>query len=159
MDVGEFRDVMRNLAAGVTIVTTSLDGSDYGMTATSFNSVSLDPLTVQVSLSHESRTYKAISSAGFFAANILGAHQEPIARTCALKADDPLKNIPAKPGAETGAPLIEEAIGHLECRVSETLEKGDHTVFMGEVLAGAHEMRPPLLYFQGDYYRLTKEDE
>jgi hypothetical protein len=71
----EFRAVMRNLAAGVTIVTTTLDGEHYGMTATSFNSVSLDPMLVQVSLDLKSRTYKAVKGSGLYAVNILAEDQ------------------------------------------------------------------------------------
>jgi 3-hydroxy-9,10-secoandrosta-1,3,5(10)-triene-9,17-dione monooxygenase reductase component len=157
MEVDEFRSIMRNLAAGVTIVTTSFEGTDYGMTATSFNSVAIDPITVQVSLSHESRTYKAVIGSGIFGVNVLSADQEGVAKTFAQKSDDQFNDVPTEKGT-SGVPLIEGAIARLECRVTESIPRGDHTLFMGEVLGGSHLERPPLLYFQGDYYRLTKED-
>lgn len=149
---------MRNLAAGVTIVTTTLDGEHYGMTATSFNSVSLDPMLVQVSLDLKSRTYKAVKGSGLYAVNILAEDQVAVARRFAIKSDDRFEGLPVELG-ETGVPLLSGAIGTLECRVTEELPGGDHAIFVGEVVAGAAGSRPPLLYFRGMYYRLNPKEE
>lgn len=147
--------MMRNLAAGVTVVTTRFEGAPSGMTATSFTSVSLDPMLVQVSLDRDSRTHDAIQGSGRFAVNILAADQEDIARHFSTAGVDRFQVCELRDGA-TGMPLIVGAIGHLECSVVDQTEGGDHTIFIGEVIEVDKEDRPPLLYFQGEYRRLAE---
>jgi flavin reductase (DIM6/NTAB) family NADH-FMN oxidoreductase RutF len=148
---------MRNLTAGVTVVTTVVDGEFYGMTATSFTSVSLEPMLVQVTLDKSSRTHAALSSSRKFGVNILGADQEALARKCSESlAMDRFEYADMKVG-ETGVPLIVGSIGMLECRLVDELEGGDHTVFVGEVVSGFADDGPPLIYFQGQYRRLHEE--
>jgi flavin reductase (DIM6/NTAB) family NADH-FMN oxidoreductase RutF len=147
----EYRAIMRNLAAGVTVVTTELDGRYFGMTATSFTSVSLDPMLVQVALERTSRTHAAVKEARKFGINILAANQEEIARKCSeTLASDRFDDIEVKAG-EIGVPLIVGSIGTLECELVDEVEGGDHTVFVGEVLHGFASDGPPLVYFQGTY--------
>lgn len=152
----EFREVMRHLAAGVTIVTTKLNEEYFGLTVTAFSSVSLDPMLVQVSLDLRSRTQDVLHKTGFFCANILAEGQEEIARTFTIKGINRFDGIPVKEG-ETGAPIIEGAAAALECRVIDKVSAGDHTIFIGEALSGSHEERPPLIYYQGSYHRLAEE--
>ena len=148
---------MRNLAAGVTVVTTEVDDEFYGMTATSFTSVSLEPMLVQVTLDKSSRTHAALTAARKFGVNILGADQEGLARKCSESlAMDRFDSADVKIG-ETGVPLIVGSIGALECILVDELEGGDHTVFVGEVVNGFAEGGPPLIYFQGEYRRLDEQ--
>jgi flavin reductase (DIM6/NTAB) family NADH-FMN oxidoreductase RutF len=150
----EYRGIMRNLAAGVTVVTTELDGRFFGMTATSFTSVSLEPMLVQVALEKTSRTHAAVQQARKFGVNILGGDQEAIARKCSeTLASDRFDDIDVKAG-EIGVPLIIGAIGTLECELVDEMQGGDHTVFVGEVLHGFASDGPPLIYFRGDYRSL-----
>lgn len=153
-----YREVMRNLAAGVTIVTTVVEGDFYGMTATSFTSVSLDPRLVQVSLDLESRTHAAVSQSGVFGANILSAQQIDIARRFATAGLDRFQDLEVTLGIKTGVPLFPGAIGFLECRVTDEIPGGDHTIFVGEVLSAATTDDPPLIHFRGNYHRLSKEE-
>ncbi len=155
---GDFREVMSNLAAGVTIVTTVLDGDFYGMTATSFTSVSLDPPLVQVSLDQASRTHGAVSRSRVFGANILSAGQKDIAQTFSQSATDRFEDLDVRLGPKTGVPLFPGAIGFLECRVTDEVPGGDHTIFVGEVISTETEISSPLIYFRGNYHRLSKED-
>lgn len=157
IDPDGFRAVMRCLASGVTVVTTALDGAPYGMTATSFASVSLDPMLVQVSLRRTSHTHEAIRRAGAFAANILAAGQEEVAHHFSTYGLDRFGDLAVAPGP-AGMPLLDGAIAALECRVVEERPGGDHTVFLGEPLSGRAGEGPPLVYFQGAYRRLAGQD-
>jgi len=154
----DFREVMSRLAAGVTIVTTVLDSDFYGMTATSFTSVSLDPPLVQVSLDQASRTHGAVNQTRVFGANILSANQKEIAQTFSQSGIDRFEDLEVIPGKETGVPFFPGAIGFLECRVTDEVPGGDHTIFVGEVLSTEIEIGSPLIYFRSNYHRLSKED-
>ena len=154
----EYRAVMRNLVSGVTIVTTEVDGELYGMTATSFTSVSLDPMLVQVSLQQSSRTHEAVKRSGAMGVSILSARQERVARRFAMRGADGFAVSEVETG-ESGLPLISGAIGHLECRVVEEFEGGDHTIFLAEVTGGKAGIGSPLIHFQGDYYTTIGEEK
>ncbi len=154
----DFREVMSNLAAGVTIVTTVWDGAFYGMTATSFTSVSLDPPLVQVSLDQASRTHGAVSESRVFGANILSADQREIAKTFSQSGIDRFEDLEVKLGKETGVPLFAGAVGFLECRVTDEVPGGDHTIFVGEVLSTETEIGSALIYFRHNYHPLSEEE-
>ncbi len=146
----EYRAVMRNLVSGVTVVTTTADGRRYGMTATSFTSVSLDPMLVQVCLQKSSRTHGAMRRSRRLGISILAAGQEEVARRFSSHATDAFEGCEIVPG-DTGLPLISGAIGHLEGRIVQEFEGGDHTIFLAEVEAGRAANGPPLIHFQGGY--------
>lgn len=153
----DFREVMRNLAAGVTIVTTEVEGDYFGTTVTSFSSVSLEPMLVQIALDSESRIHTAVDKSRKFAANILSVEQEGLARRCAdSMAVDRFRGVDVTMG-ETGVPLIDGSIAAVECRVTGEFPAGDHTVFIGEVVAAHIGDGAPLLYYQGDYRRFAKD--
>lgn len=150
----EFRAVMRNLAEGVTVITTEADGEVFGVTATSFTSMSLEPPLVGVALAKTSRTHGAVGRSRKFAANILREDQAEIARKYAeTMATDRFDRVDVKVGS-TGMPLLLGVIGSLECRVTERFDAGDHTIFLGEVLEITLDEGRPLIYFQGEYRRL-----
>ena len=157
IDEAGYRAVMGNLAAGVSVVTALFDGQPHGMTATSFTSVSLEPILVQVSLDKTSRTHQAVREAKRFAVNILAADQITVAKRFAESGTDSYEGIGYRT-SDSGLPLISGAIGVLECAVVDELEGGDHTIFVGEVFDGYHDDRPPLLYFQGKYRTLSEEE-
>lgn len=147
---------MRNLTAGVTIVTTEVDGEYFGTTVTSFTSVSLEPMMVQIALEASSRIHAAVETSRKFAANILSADQETLARRCAdSMAVDRFRGVDVTVG-ETNVPLLDGAIAMLECRVTDEFPAGDHTVFLGQVVAARSSEGAPLLYYQGDYRRIAE---
>lgn len=154
----DYRAMMRNLASGVPVVTTVVDGQFYGATATSFTSVSLDPPLVQVTFDLSSNTRALIESSGVFAVNVLGADQEQIARDFSQKGIDRFQNCSVKVG-RSGLPLIDGAIAILECRVTDKFPGGDHTIYIGEVEHGDWTQGSPLIYFQGDYGRLAQKED
>ncbi|MCA1840803.1 MAG: flavin reductase family protein [Actinomycetota bacterium] len=158
IDDSGYRTVMRNLAAGVSIVTAVVDGVPYGMTATSFTSVSLDPMLVQVSLEKSSRTHQAVRDMTRFAVNILAADQAEVAQRFAESGNDSYDQVDFSM-SPTGLPIIDGAIGTLECEVIDELDGGDHTIFVGKVTDGSYdEQSSPLLYFRGKYRTLQEED-
>lgn len=154
----DFRQVMRNLAGGVTVVTTKLSGEYYGLTVTAFSSISLEPMLVQVALDLASRTQDAINKSNFFCANMLSEQQAEIARTFTIKGVDRFDGIKVSED-QTGAPMIDGAVASLDCRVVDKISAGDHTIFIGEALNGvvSSGLRP-LIYYDGKYVNLAGEE-
>ncbi len=151
----EFRRWLGSFAAGVTVVTTrSVEGRPYGLTATAFTSVSLDPPLVLVCVDKKSESYPHFLSSGVFAVNFLAAEQEHYARHFAVSGGEKFRSIPFAEGS-SGAPVLAERLGFVDCQVERTVDAGDHTILIGRVLAGdvAAEKRP-LLYFRGGYFRI-----
>jgi flavin reductase (DIM6/NTAB) family NADH-FMN oxidoreductase RutF len=158
MDAKEFRSIIGNFATGVTVITTAAGDELQGMTANAFTSLSLDPLMVLICVDRASHTHRVLRAGGAFAVNILGAHQEEVSRLFARKAEPErgaLRGQPFRIG-ETGAPVLEQCLAYLECRVSEELPGGDHTIFLGEVVdAAVLDDGPPLLFFRAEYRELA----
>lgn len=129
---------MSRFATGVTVITVGGEHL-HAMTANAFSSVSLDPPSVLCSVGHGAVMHKALTSAGRFAVNILGAEQEPLARHFAdnkrtlgaAQFDD----VAWAPGERTGAPLLGGSLAWLECELTAAHSFGDHTIFIGTVLA------------------------
>ena len=155
MTVGpdEFRGALRKFASGITIVTAAVDAAFYGMTCTSFASVSLEPPLVLVSLENDSHTLRAVTRAGTFAASMLNAAQEDIARAFSTPGPKSFDTIDHKL-AGNGAPLVLDAIALLECDVVEVVAAGDHHIIVGSVQWCETNGGDPLLYFDRAYRRL-----
>lgn len=149
VDPATFRNVMAQWPSGVTIVTTlDADGERKGMTASSFSSVSAEPPLVSVCLIKSLYTHKLISESGVFGVNFLAKDQMEVARRFAgmVPSEDRFEG-EEWTRAETGVSLLDSALGWVDCRVVHEYEGGDHTIFVGEVVA-AHNARraAPLLY-------------
>jgi flavin reductase (DIM6/NTAB) family NADH-FMN oxidoreductase RutF len=146
-----FKRVLGSFASGVTIVTMQ-DGSGErrGMTVSAFSSVSLDPPLVLICIDRKADSLPGLQETGRFAVNILGEGQDELSRRFAAKDVDRFAGVRLRPGA-TGLPLLEGALGVLECRVVHQHPAGDHIIFVGEVEAAAVEPAAPLLHFRGRY--------
>ncbi|MEP6462787.1 MAG: flavin reductase family protein [Frankiaceae bacterium] len=152
----EYRRAIARFATGVAIVTTRGDGVDVAMTVNSLTSVSLSPTLVLFSADKAARFHDAVLAAGRWAVSILSSADEPASRWFATRGrrdEARLGGHPSQPGPVTGLPLFPGAIASLECRTWNTVDAGDHTVILGEVLAAAAPPdRPsPLLYFESRY--------
>jgi flavin reductase (DIM6/NTAB) family NADH-FMN oxidoreductase RutF len=149
----EFRTALGMFATGVTIVTARTpDGVLVGLTANSFNSVSLAPPLVLWSLSQSAASMEAFSTGSHYAINILSADQQELARQFATKGLDRFASVDYHLG-RAGAPLIDGAAATFECFNRSRYEEGDHVIFVGEVEHCVH--RPgasPLLYHGGKFY-------
>ena len=140
-------------ATGVTIVTArTAEGVLVGLTANSFNSVSLSPPLVLWSLSRRAGSMPAMSTGSHYAINILAADQKPLAEQFAAKGTDRFAGVRFVDGI-AGAPLIEGAVASFECFNRSRYDEGDHVIFVGEVERCSHrEGASPLLYHGGKFY-------
>ncbi|MGQ0714253.1 MAG: flavin reductase family protein [Gemmatimonadaceae bacterium] len=155
IDSATFRSVLGRFVSGVTIVT-ARDASDvdHGMTASAFSSVSLDPPLVLACIGHDATLHPVLVAQDELAFSILTASQEPIARRFAEKLDNRFEGIGFSRGI-TGAPLIDGALAVIEARIAHRYSGGDHTVFVGEVLAASAGAGEPLVYYRGGYAQLA----
>ena len=151
----EYRKVASYFATGVTIVTTQNAASEpYGLTATAFTSVSLDPLLILVCLSNHLSGLKAFEESNQLGVNILAADQEDLSNHFAQPGTDRSKG-PYLRG-KTGVPVLANVIARLECEVTARYPGGDHTIIMGRV-ENAEVVNPeknPLLFYESRYREL-----
>ncbi len=151
LDSRRFRDALRRFATGVTIITTrTSDDVPVGLTANSFNSVSLTPPMVLWSLNKHSRSLDVFLAAGHYAVSVLCAEQMDLAARFAAPIVDRFEGVPWTPGS-SGVPLFEGCVAWFECRSVFQYEGGDHVIFVGEVIDFGHSDRTPLLYAGGAY--------
>jgi flavin reductase (DIM6/NTAB) family NADH-FMN oxidoreductase RutF len=149
----EFRAALGMFATGVTIVTArGPDGAPVGLTANSFNSVSLTPPLVLWSLSRRAGSMAAFSAGSHYAINILAADQHALAERFASKAVDRFAGVAWHEGT-AGAPVIDGAVAVFECFNRSRYDEGDHVIFVGEVERCAHRAgAQPLIFHGGRYY-------
>jgi 3-hydroxy-9,10-secoandrosta-1,3,5(10)-triene-9,17-dione monooxygenase reductase component len=145
----QFRQALGSFATGVTIVTTS-DGQPVGVTANSFNSVSLDPPLVLWSLARSSGSMDAFRDSGHFAVHILGAHQEEMSGRFARSGADKFEGIGWREGV-AGSPVLDDFSALFECRTVESYDGGDHVIFVGQVENFERRDSAPLLFHAGRY--------
>jgi len=140
-------------ATGVTIVTARTPaGVLVGLTANSFNSVSLQPPLVLWSLARAAGSMAALSTGSHYAINILAADQKELAERFASGRADRWEGVPYTEGA-SGAPLLDGAAAHFECFNRSRYEEGDHVIFVGEVERCGHRAgASPLLFHGGRFY-------
>jgi len=151
---------MRRWASGVTLVTAHDRQGPHGMTVSSFTSLSLDPPLIMVSLEVGSRTHKMVREGGRFAVVMLQADQQELAERFAgvVPDSEPRFAGVAFTRSPGGAPIPDERLAYLDCRVVDTHPAGTHTVFIGQVTGGeAAEDGAPLLYFNRAYRRLADD--
>jgi flavin reductase (DIM6/NTAB) family NADH-FMN oxidoreductase RutF len=151
----EFRDAMRLFASGVTIISTSGPAGDiHGMTATAFSSLSLRPPLVLVAVAHNTRCHRRVTAARRFGVSILHSHQTDLSRHFGGK---PIAGPPPKFTTLDDVPVLDDAMVTLSCNLDETLEGGDHTIFIGLVTATQVSCGEPLIHFGGAYRTLSKD--
>ena len=149
----EFRTALGMFATGVTVVTArTAEGELVGLTANSFNSVSLTPPLVLWSLARAAASLPAFSTGSHYAINILGAEQHDLARRFAVKDVNRFADVAFVEGVG-GAPLLCGAAATFECFNRSRYEEGDHVIFVGEVERCAHRAgASPLLFHGGKFY-------
>jgi flavin reductase (DIM6/NTAB) family NADH-FMN oxidoreductase RutF len=149
----EFRAALGMFATGVTVVTARLpDGRPVGLTASSFNTVSLAPPLVLWSLAQSSSSMPAFAAGAHYAIHVLAADQLDLALQFAQRGIDRFAGLAHAPGI-AGAPILAGAAAVFECFSRSRYAEGDHTIFVGEVERCSH--RPgasPLLYHGGQFY-------
>lgn len=160
VDSIEFRNIMGHFATGVTVITTTAGAKLHGMTANAVASLSLDPVMVLICVDKDTHTHVLLDEGRVFAVNILTEHQEDISRVFAKKAEPEIGSLRGQKfrRGSTGAPILEDCLAYLECRVKGVLEGGDHSIFLGEVVDQAlvHDASP-LLFYRGRYYAIAEK--
>jgi len=162
VDPLEFRTIIGHFATGVTVITTA-DGDELqGMTANAVTSLSLEPTMILVCVEKATYTHGVLERGGVFAVNILGEHQEEVSRLFAKRSPPEtgtLRGLAFSRG-HTGAPLLDDCLAYIECRVADVLEGGDHSIFLGEVVAAqATSDVAPLIFYRGRYRALPPEEQ
>lgn len=145
----EFRAALGMFATGVTVITArGSRGELVGLTASSFNSVSLEPPLVLWSLSRRSASMATFQSGTHYAINVLAAKQLALAERFAQRQRDRWEGVSWRLGA-SGAPLLEGAVAHFECHNRSRYNEGDHIIFVGQVEHCDHHPEGVPLLFQG----------
>jgi flavin reductase (DIM6/NTAB) family NADH-FMN oxidoreductase RutF/DNA-binding IclR family transcriptional regulator len=150
-DKQEFRRTLGAFTTGVTVITT-LDaaGKPYGVTANSFNSVSLDPPLILWSQSLTSSSYPAFRDSERFVVNILANHQVQISNRFAKSGADKFQGVAVQPGLG-GVPIIDGCAAYLECTKVAAHSSGDHVIYIGRVEKMHRTPRRPLAFGDGRY--------
>lgn len=155
-DPSGFRRALGMFATGVTIVTARAgDGTPVGMTANSFNSVSLDPPMVLWSLAKSARSLPAFHAAEHWNVHILANEQNDLANRFARAGEDKFAGL-ALETALADAPLLAGCSARFQCRTVFRYEGGDHIIFVGEVIGFDRSEAAPLLYVSGEYALATR---
>ena len=155
-----FRQAAGRFASGVTVVTTRAAEGTYGVTVSSFASLSLNPLLVTVSISQSSQLLEHVRSVEAFAVSVLANDQQQVARYFATSGRRPeAAGFSAVPtiAHETGAPIIEGCLSWFDCILEDILPGGDHEILVGRVAAAGGRSGEPLVYWAGGYRALTAE--
>jgi 4-nitrophenol 2-monooxygenase / 4-nitrocatechol 4-monooxygenase, reductase component len=152
-DQAVFREVVGHFATGVAVITARRDGQDFGLTASAVASLSLEPPMLLVCLNRASVTHGALTAAGAYGVNVLTDEQAEIAiRFAGTERRTKFAGLRLHYGP-LGQPLLTDALARLECRVSETVSAGTHTVFLGTVAHAEATPGSPLTYFRGRFGR------
>jgi len=153
----DFKKALQLWASGVTVVTTSSEKFGVqGMTVSAFSSVSVNPPLVLVCINNAADTGEGIKESQCFAVNVLTSDQQDISNQFAGGSNQQLRfeNTDWKAGV-TGAPILNESLMSLDCKVVEKVLAGTHWIIIGEVQKCVCRSGEPLLYFCGAYRQLA----
>ncbi len=154
------RDLMGRFATGVSVVAARQGPLLAGMTANAIASISVDPPIMMASISRRAETHGAIIGSHAFAISVLSRDQRAVADCFAQPTTaDKLKRFCDAQWheAETGSPILEGALAYFDCRLTARHDGGDHTVFLGEIVAaGFREDAEPLLWYASAYRELAE---
>ncbi|WP_430790770.1 flavin reductase family protein [Virgibacillus flavescens] len=156
MDDRTFRTAMGRFATGVTVITTKLGDEVKGMTANAFMSVSLDPALVLISIGENAHINNYVKESGKFAVSILNSDQQEISAYFAgqIKEDREIDF-----NWFNGMPTIEDSLVNLTCDVHNSVDAGDHTLYIGEVTDVCIADGKPLAFYSGKYNELHACEE
>jgi flavin reductase (DIM6/NTAB) family NADH-FMN oxidoreductase RutF len=151
VDPRELRNALGRFATGVTVITTQTpSGKLEGLTANSFSALSLDPPLVLWSIRLSAPSLPGFLAAGGFAVNVLASDQRQLAAGFATAAVDKFADVPFAFGLR-GYPLLPGSIASFECQTENTIEGGDHLIFIGRVVAASYCDGEPLVFSSGEY--------
>jgi flavin-dependent trigonelline monooxygenase, reductase component len=147
-----FKDAMRHVPTGVTVVTSLKDGEPRGITVNSFASVSLEPPSLLICVNREARSYLFISTSRIFCVNVLAGNQRNLAEHFSGKVRE-LQFAGVKYAIDaTGAPVLDGSLAHFDCEVVHDYNFGSHSILIGNVLSCKSRSGSPLGYFNGGFH-------
>ena len=156
------RTLMGHFATGVTVVAARHGPLLAGMTANAIATISVDPPILMASIARKAETHGAIIGSHGFSVNVLADDQQELAE-CFAQPTTATKLLrfcdAAWHEAETGSPILEGALAYFDCRLSQRHDGGDHTIFLGEIVAaGYRDDAAPLIWYGSDFRRLRAGD-
>lgn len=156
-DKKDFRTALGQFPTGVTIITAvAEDGEPIGCTASSFNSVSIDPALVLWSVEKSAFSKDIFANAKYFAVNVLSEQQMATSNRFAGRGEDKFKDIDFQQGLG-GAPLFADCCAQFQCATWNVYEGGDHLIIVGEVVDYQYNSElSPLVFAQGNYAKTAK---
>ncbi len=147
----KFRNALGSFATGVTVITAlGQDGQKVGMTANSFNSVSLDPALVLWSIGRDANCFDDFIAAKAFAIHVLAADQQDISNRFAKSGADKFADIDCSEGV-SGVPILPHYSACFQCSIEHQYEGGDHVILVGRVVEFSDRELEPLLFYRGRY--------
>lgn len=150
-DARTLRDALGAFVTGVTVITTQDDsGQPHGLTASSFNTVSLKPPLILWSQAKQAGSYPVFQQAREFAISILAEHQFEVSSRFASRRIDKFEGVEVD-RAFCGLPVIAGSSAWLHCRTVSQVDGGDHTIYIGEILKISRGARRPLVFGSGQY--------
>lgn len=157
----EFKGALGSWASGVTVVTTRHEDLVYGITVSSFSSLSMDPRLILVNLADTNHLPHLVKKSRRFGVSILAEGQEDVSAYFSTSGREPVE---AFDGGfetyvhETGSPLIAGALAQIDCELEEALQGGDHTIAIGRVVGATFNAEKlPLMYFRRGYRTLKMD--
>lgn len=154
LDSDLFRKTCARFATGVAVATVCApDGHPYGLTVNSFTSVSCCPPLILICVDYRCNILPHFRSSSYYGVNILNAEQRELSVRFSARQLDRFGGIPWHRG-EKGVPLLGGCLASFECTVSQTVDAGDHTIFISEVSSAEYTDGEPLLYYASRYRTL-----
>lgn len=149
----KFRNVLGLFTTGVNVVTTQYENQFYGITVNAFSSVSLNPPLVLICIDSKTTSFKFINKSKIYAVNILSSKQRNLSELFS-KSENKTKLFDELDYFidVTGAPILNDSLGYVDCKVIKTYRSGDHHILIGSVQSlNVFKKLKPLVYFRGTY--------
>ena len=157
----DFRDVLRHFPSGVTIVTINAGGVRHGLTVSAFASISPTPPLIMVAIDRKHQSEKMLQLPdATFAVNVLAADQQDLSNRFAWVKDEDRFAVGDWTTAVTGAPILANALGWLDCTIYARHDAGTHTIYVGEVVKSSvpRAEEAPLVYWNRSYRELAVDE-
>lgn len=154
VDGALYRQVMGRFATGITVITTRVDGRVHGMTANAFMAGSLEPPLCLISVRHEAKIHAFLRVSGRYGVSVLSEEQQYLSNHFAGRR---LPGVRPEFDTLAGVPVLQRAVAVVAAEVVNTVECGDHTLFVGHILEMDCVSKPPLLFCNGRYARIDRE--
>jgi flavin reductase (DIM6/NTAB) family NADH-FMN oxidoreductase RutF len=154
LDRDVFRKTCARFATGIAVATvTGADGIPYGVTVNSFTSVSAAPPLVLVCIDYRSSVLTHFRGSAWYAINVLSDKQQGLSERFAARVPDRFESLGWRRG-DSGVPILDDCLANMECSVVQTVEAGDHAIFIAEVIRAQARDGNPLLYFGSQYRKI-----